>query len=112
MIAEPGWLFEIAQASVLTSKSEGLARVLIESFLCGRPGFSFPLEGLEDIHGEDLPFFVSARPAPEDLAATIASAMEHPQLCQERTERLRIMLQQRHSLESHVSSFATAISGG
>ena len=112
MIAEPGWLFEIAEASVLTSKSEGLARVLIESFLCGRPGFSFPLDGLEDIYGEELPFFVPGQAAPEDLAMTIAKAVENPSLCCERKERLRIMLERRHSLESHVSSFESAISRG
>jgi glycosyltransferase involved in cell wall biosynthesis len=112
MIAEPGRLFELAAASILTSKSEGLARVLIESFLCGKPGFSFPLEGLEDIYGEALPFFVPERAAPEDLAMTIAAALENPSLCHGHTEHLRIMLEQRHSPGNHVASFETAVTGG
>ena len=109
MIAEPGWLFDLADASVLTSKSEGLARVLIESFLCGKPGFSFPLDGLEDIYGEALPFFVPERSQPEDLAAKIAAADRNLSQCREHTERLRIMLEQRHSRESHVRSFEAAV---
>jgi glycosyltransferase involved in cell wall biosynthesis len=109
IVPEPGWLFELADASVLTSKSEGLARVLIESFLCGKPGFSFPLDGLEDIYGEELPFFVPERAAPENLAMTIAAAVDNTSLCDERTERLRIMLEQRHSLECHVNSFEAAL---
>lgn len=112
MIAGPGCLFELADASVLTSKSEGLARVLIESFLCGCPGFSFPLEGLEDIYGDRLPFHVADRAVPEDLAMKIAAALENPSLCHEHTEHLRIMLERRHSPEFHVSSFEAAISRG
>ena len=109
MITKPGWLFEIADASVLTSKSEGLARVLVESFLCGKPGFSFPLSGLEDIFGEELPFFVPETASPEDLATTISEAMGSPSSCQERTGRLRYLLEKRHSLECHVNSFEAAI---
>jgi hypothetical protein len=86
--------------------------VLIESFLCGKPGFSFPLDGLEDIYGDALPFFVPERAAPEDLAAKISAADIEFSRCTAHTERLRIMLEQRHSLESHVRSFEAAVGGG
>ena len=112
IVPEPGWLFELAGASLLTSKSEGLARVLIESFLCGKPGFSFPLDGLEDIYGEDASFFVAERAAPEDLARTIVAALDSGPLCDDRTQQLRVMLERRHSLECHVASFEAALTVG
>jgi glycosyltransferase involved in cell wall biosynthesis len=109
MIARPGWLFDLADASVMTSKSEGLARVLIESFLCGKPGFSFPLEGLEDIYGDALPFFVPAQREPEKLAEKIASALGNADAPCHHTERLRLMLEERHSTASHVAALEEAL---
>ena len=110
MIAEPGWLFELADASIMTSKSEGLARVLIESFLCGKPGFSFPLGGLEDIYGEALPFYLPERREPADLAAKIAAALEGGSVFRDRTETLQAMLEARHSSANHVAAFERAVS--
>ena len=109
MIAEPGWLFDLADASIMTSKSEGLARVLIESFLCGKPGFSFPLDGLEDIYGDALPLFVPEAREPAELAAKIAAALEDGSVARERTDSLRTMLETRHSPSSHVAAFEEAV---
>jgi glycosyltransferase involved in cell wall biosynthesis len=109
MVTEPGWLFELAEASIMTSKSEGLARVLIESFLCGTPGFSFPLEGLEDIYGDALPRFVPGGRKPEDLAEIITAALADAVALRERVESMRLMLEARHSAASHVAAFEEAI---
>ncbi|MBC8126137.1 MAG: glycosyltransferase family 4 protein [Gloeobacteraceae cyanobacterium ES-bin-144] len=109
MIAEPGWLFDLADASVLTSKGEGLARVLIESFLCGKPGFSYPVSGLEDIYGYDQDVFVSNKPDPLELANKIASGLECGETLRDRIQSLRLMLETRHSLVNHVAAFEDAV---
>lgn len=110
LIANPGWLFKLADASILTSSSEGLARVLIESFLCGKPAFSYPLDGLEDVYGDDARTFVAAQRKPADLAARILAALSSGRDLQESTARLGLMLGHRHSMRSHVAAFAKALS--
>ncbi len=110
LIQEPGWLFELVEASIMTSKSEGLARVLIESLLCGKPSFAFPVDGLEDIFGEDLPCFVTEQRDPLELAQKIAVAMADSNHFRDRTETLGAMLEARHSKLSHVAAFEQAVS--
>ncbi len=109
MIAQPGWLFELATASIMTSRSEGLARVLIESLLCGKPAFAFLVDGLEDIYGDELPYYVAQHRSPAELASLIASAMAGGDALGDRTEKLRIPLETRHSLENHVLAFEQAV---
>jgi glycosyltransferase involved in cell wall biosynthesis len=109
LVSEPGWLFELADASIMTSKSEGLARVLIESFLCRKPGFSYPLDGIEDVYGDALRNYVPERREPELLAATIAGELDQFVMAQERVEFLRRMLEERHSVASHVAAFEEAV---
>jgi glycosyltransferase involved in cell wall biosynthesis len=112
LIANPGWLFKLADASILTSSSEGLARVLIESFLCGKPAFSYPLDGLEDVYGDDARTFVAAQRKPADLAARILAALANGGDLQERTAKLKIMLEARHAIHHHVAAFAQALRFG
>ena len=109
LVANPGWLFKLADASVLTSRSEGLARVLIESLLCGTPAFSYPLEGLRDVYGDASSTFVATQRQPADLAATVLSALAGGDELRQRTERLGRMLEARHSVRCHVEAFARAI---
>lgn len=109
LVVNPGWLFDLAEASVLTSRSEGLARVLIESFLCGKPAFAYPIEGLEDVYGDALPHFVPARREPEDLAAKIAAELEDREGMRKRAELLGLILENRHSLAGHVGVFERAV---
>ena len=109
MVTEPGWLFNLADASILTSKSEGLARVLIESFLCGKPAFSYPLDGLEDIYGSEMGSFVADEREPTALTAKILEALANEGELQDRTERLKQMFKARHSVESHVAAFEQAV---
>jgi glycosyltransferase involved in cell wall biosynthesis len=109
VVAEPGWLFELSEASIMTSKSEGLARVLIESFLCGKPAFSHPLEGIEDVYGNELAAFVSRESDPGDLAEKILTALaDGPQL-RARTEKLAGEFEERHSIRHHVEAFERAV---
>ena len=112
LVTEPAWLFALADASVLTSKSEGLARVLIESFLCGRPAFSYPLEGLEDIYGSEMERFVAEERTPGALADRILAALENKSELQDRTDELKRMFEARHSVDSHVAAFEQAVSFG
>jgi glycosyltransferase involved in cell wall biosynthesis len=112
LVTEPAWLFALADASVLTSKSEGLARVLIESFLCGRPAFSYPLGGLEDIYGSEMERFVAEERTPGALADRILAALENKSELQDRTDELKRMFEARHSVASHVAAFEQAVSFG
>jgi glycosyltransferase involved in cell wall biosynthesis len=109
MVAEPGWLFELADASVMTSKSEGLARVLIESLLCGTPAFSYPLDGLGDVYGDAAATYVAPHRQPEDLAATILAALSNSDALRQRTTALGLTLEARHSVRNHVAAFADAL---
>ena len=108
-ISEPGWLFELAEASIMTSRSEGLARVLIESFLCGRPAFSLPLEGIEDVYGDELAAFVTRHSDPGELAEKILSALADGQHLRARTEKLAAEFETRHSIRHHVEAFERAV---
>jgi glycosyltransferase involved in cell wall biosynthesis len=109
LVKNPGCLFGLADASILTSKSEGLARVLIESFLCGKPAFSYPLGGLEDVYGAEIERFVADERKPEALVARILQAFANPDELQDRTAALRRMFEVRHSLGKHVEAFEQAV---
>lgn len=109
MIAQPGWLFELAEASIMTSRSEGLARVLIESFLCGKPAFSYPVEGIGDVYGSELDTFVTRESDPGDLATKILEALANRQQLRYQTERLANELEKRHSVPHHVEAFERAV---
>ncbi|MEY4568915.1 MAG: hypothetical protein RLZZ398_354 [Verrucomicrobiota bacterium] len=109
LVERPGWLFDLAEAFVMTSKSEGLARVLIESFLCGKPAFSLPQDGLEDIYGDALSFFVPASRNPADLAEKIAASLAAGDCLRNHTREITLLLQNRHSLSGHIASFEAAV---
>jgi glycosyltransferase involved in cell wall biosynthesis len=111
LVAKPGWLFELAEASILTSRSEGLARVLIESFLGGKPAFAYPIEGLADVYGDALPFFVAERRDPGELADRITAALQDREALARQTAALRALLEQRHSTAGHLAAFERALRG-
>jgi glycosyltransferase involved in cell wall biosynthesis len=112
LIPKPGWLFNLVDASILTSKSEGLARVLIESFLCGTPAFSYPLDGLVDVYGNESPSFVADHREPADLADKILAALANDGETRGRTAGLKHMLETRHSVRSHVAALRQAVRFG
>jgi glycosyltransferase involved in cell wall biosynthesis len=109
LVEKPGWLFEMAEAFVMTSKSEGLARVLIESFLCGKPAFAMPQDGLEDIYADAIPLFVPSSREPADLAEKIAASLADGDSLESRTREIRNNLEIRHSLAGHVASLEAAL---
>ena len=109
MVSKPGWLFNFAEALILTSKSEGLARILIESFLCGKPAFSYPMDGLEDIYGKEIDRFVADRCEPDDLSRKIIEAIGKGNAVAGATSDLQKAFEIRHSMQSHVMAFEQAI---
>jgi glycosyltransferase involved in cell wall biosynthesis len=109
LVEQPSWLFDLADVSIMTSKSEGLARVLIESFLCGKPAFALPQNGLEDIYGDAIPIFVSPTRKPACLAEKIAVSLNTPDLLREHTLGIRNVFFVRHSLSGHVAGLDAAL---
>lgn len=109
LVEKPGWLFDLSEAFIMTSKSEGLARVLIESFLCGKPAFALPQDGLEDIYEDAMAFFVPPSRDPAALAAKIAASLADGDSLQRHTREIRKTLEVRHSLAGHVASFEAAV---
>jgi len=109
LVEMAGWLFDLAEAFVMTSKSEGLARVLIESFLCGKPAFALPQAGLVDIYGNIMSSFVPTSRDPTALAAKIASNLSDGDLLRRHTCEIKEALQIRHAPASHVASFEAAV---
>lgn len=102
-VSDPGSWYRTTDASILTSEREGLARVLIESFLCGKPGFAFPIEGITDVYGDATDRFVPKTLDPTALASTIADAFADRALLENTVNALSERLAARHSLEGHVS---------
>jgi glycosyltransferase involved in cell wall biosynthesis len=109
LVSNPGWLFDLAEASVLTSSSEGLARVLIESFLCGKPAFAYPIEGLEDVYASAAPYFVAPRRDPEQLAVRMIESLEHVESLREHTGAIQKTLEMRHSASENLANFEHAL---
>lgn len=109
MIPEPGALFELAEISLMTSKSEGLARVLVESFLCGKPAFALPQDGLEDIYGDAIALFVPSTREPSVLAATIAAGLADGEVLMSLVRKIQDIFAERHSPAGHVTSFEAAV---
>ncbi len=109
LVESPGWLFDLADAFIMTSKSEGLARVLIESFLCGKPAFAMPQDGLEDIYGDAMSIFVPPSRVPSDLAKKIATSLADINSLQGKTQNISQNLEIRHSLAGHVVNFEAAL---
>jgi glycosyltransferase involved in cell wall biosynthesis len=71
-------LFDRADTVLLPSFREGLPRSLVESITAGKPAFSFPCEGVEDIYGERLTTFVSQESDAGSLYHTIRNAWRDP----------------------------------
>ncbi|HSP43107.1 MAG TPA: glycosyltransferase family 4 protein [Luteolibacter sp.] len=67
-------LLERADMVLLPSFREGLPRSLVEAITAGKPAFSYPCEGVEDIYGVHRSRFVSAESSPEALSDTILRA--------------------------------------
>lgn len=82
-------LLERAHTVLLPSFREGLPRSLVESITAGKPAFSFPCEGVEDIFGDHLPTFVSQKSTAPSLHQVIRQAWEDTSLSASAFEAVR-----------------------
>jgi len=73
-----GALLDRAHTLLLPSFREGLPRSLVESITAGRPAFSYPCEGVEDIYAGHLTDFVSRESTPGSLFGVIRDAWAAP----------------------------------
>jgi glycosyltransferase involved in cell wall biosynthesis len=71
-----GSALEIAGLFVLTSHSEGLPRVLIESILAGVPAISTKVSGVDEVFGSESECFVLGNREPAALAEKMESLFD------------------------------------
>ncbi len=102
-------LLEMAEAVVMTSRREGLPRVLIESFLAGKPAFALPVAGIGDIYGEHRPVFVAREFRPEALADVLLNALKNQPAAARATAGLQRTLAERHNHRQHAKSLREAL---
>jgi len=96
-----GAALEAAVAFVLTSHSEGLPRVLIESSLARVPSISTRVSGVNEVYGEHTARFVAETRSATDLADRIEPILNG--LEQETTEALAVNMEQQFCIETHVN---------
>jgi glycosyltransferase involved in cell wall biosynthesis len=72
-------LLERSDTVLLPSFREGLPRSLVEAIVAGKPAFSYPCEGVEDIFGTHRDFFVSTDSTPTALQSVIRKAWSAPE---------------------------------
>lgn len=104
-----GNLIQRCEATLLTSLREGLPRSIIESFLLGKPCFSTPLTGLEEIYGDEQSHFVSRGQGAAALTPIILNAMNHPEQWRVITARVQKNVRTRFSAENHVLQLKAAL---
>ena len=98
-----GAALEAAVAFVLTSHSEGLPRVLIESSLARVPSISTRVSGVYEVYGEHIARFVAETRSATDLADRIEPILNG--LEQETTEALAMNMEQQFCPETHTKSW-------
>lgn len=103
------WI-QYSQATLLTSRREGLPRSIIESLLLGRPCFSLPLPGLEEIYGEEILKFVSTEARADCLAPLLINGLLKPETLRESINNISSTLKDRFSPESHIRNLQKVLS--
>lgn len=101
---DPDKFFNMASALVLTSKREGLARVLIEPFLKGTPAFAYKLDGLDEIYGKHLDAFTAEQGDAQGLAEKIRIALGNTEELKQSAREIQLSLTYRHSPETHIAT--------
>jgi len=96
-------LLERAQTVLLPSFREGLPRSLVESILAGKPAFSYPCEGVDDIYGEHRNTFVSGKFTAAALHQSIRSAWTAPESTAAAFDAVRKNVFDRFSPEAHIA---------
>ena len=104
-------LLERSDTVLLPSFREGLPRSLVESITAGKPAFSFPCEGVEDIYGEHLPVFVSKESTASSLHAVIRSAWANPAQTQSAFGEVRQNVLARFSAGAHLGRITSLLKG-
>jgi glycosyltransferase involved in cell wall biosynthesis len=95
-------LLERAHTVLLPSFREGLPRSLVESIIAGKPAFSFPCEGVEDIFGDHLTTFVSQESTAPSLYQVIRHAWQNPSLSASTFDMVRAQVADRFSPAAHL----------
>jgi glycosyltransferase involved in cell wall biosynthesis len=98
-----GAALEFASAKVLTSHSEGLPRVLIESALAGVPSISTKVSGVDEVYGSYAERCVLKTRDSVELAEKLTNLLDHRD-----DEIIRVMksrAQARFSQQAHVDAW-------
>lgn len=104
-------LLQRADTLLLPSFREGLPRSIVESITAGKPAFSYPCEGVEDIYGTQKPIFVSSVSKPDSLFSTIEKAWNHPEATRAAFDNVRSSVLSRFSPQAHLDRLTHLLSG-
>lgn len=104
-----GNLIQRCDASLLTSRREGLPRSIIESFLLGKPCFSTPLPGLDEIYGGPVNYFVSKEDNASALAMLICDALAKPDQLRQHTAIVQENVREKFAPENHWRQMRAAL---
>ena len=96
-------LLERAHTVLLPSFREGLPRSLVEAITAGKPAFSYPCEGVDDIFGNHRASFVSKTSSAESLHQTIRRAWAAPSATADAFASVSASVCARFSPESHLT---------
>lgn len=103
-------LLDRTDTVLLPSFREGLPRSLVESITAGKPAFSFPCEGVEDIYGEHLATFVSKESTAASLHAVIQRAWADPVTTGKAFDDVRHKVLARFSPRAHLDRITSLLS--
>jgi glycosyltransferase involved in cell wall biosynthesis len=96
-------LLERSDTVLLPSFREGLPRSLVEAIVVGKPAFSYPCEGVEDIFGTHRNVFVSTDSTPAALQSMIRKAWSAPETTADTFTEVRREVLERFSPEAHLN---------
>jgi glycosyltransferase involved in cell wall biosynthesis len=96
-------LLNRAHTVLLPSFREGLPRSLVEAITAGKPAFSYPCEGVDDIFGNRRTSFVSETSNVQSLYQTIRRAWVAPSATDDAFNTVRASVLARFSPESHLT---------
>jgi len=98
-----GAALDLAEVKVLTSHSEGLPRVLIESALAGLPSLSTRVSGVDEVYGTYADNFVMRSRDPVELANKLESLLNSR--TSESIDAMKTRAETRFSKEAHLESW-------
>jgi glycosyltransferase involved in cell wall biosynthesis len=104
-------LLDLAHTVLLTSLREGLPRSLVEAISAGKPAFSYPCEGVEDIYGTHISRFVSGSSDPGELAQILHIAWSNPSETSLAFAEVKQSVMERFSPHAHLNRLRSLING-